>query len=40
LWLQQNDYPDLRLEDVQEEYSPDRYTHEKVKAEGLWKRLE
>ena len=22
-WLQQNGYPDLRLEDVQEEYSPD-----------------
>jgi hypothetical protein len=48
LWFQQNGYPDLRLEDVQEEYSPDGgYTHEyrieidailaKVKAEGLWK---
>jgi hypothetical protein len=48
LWLQQNGYPDLRLEDVQEEYSPDGgYTRgyrieidailAKVKAEGLWK---
>jgi hypothetical protein len=48
LWLQQNGYPDLRLEDVQEEYSPDGgYTLEyrieidailaEVKAEGLWK---
>jgi len=47
LWLQQNGYPDLRFEDVQEEYSPDGYTHEyrieidailaRVKAEGLWK---
>ena len=47
-WLQQNDYPDLRLEDVQEEYSPDGgYSREyrieidailaKVKAKGLWK---
>jgi hypothetical protein len=48
LWFQQNGYLDLRLEDVQEEYSPDGgYTREyrieidailaKVKAEGLWK---
>jgi hypothetical protein len=47
LWFQQNGYPDLRLEDVQEGYSPDGYTREyrieidailaKVKAEGLWK---
>jgi hypothetical protein len=48
LWFQQNGYSDLRLEDVQEEYSPDGgYTREyrieidailaKVKAEGLWK---
>ncbi|MGC1932100.1 MAG: hypothetical protein WA667_24270 [Candidatus Nitrosopolaris sp.] len=48
LWLQQNGYPDLRLEDVQEEYSPDGgYTRDyrieidailaEVKAEGLWK---
>jgi hypothetical protein len=47
-WLQQNGYPDLRLEDVQEEYSPDGgYSREyrieidailaKVKAKGLWK---
>lgn len=29
LWFQQNGYPDLRLEDVQEEYSPDGgYTRE------------
>jgi hypothetical protein len=29
LWFQQNGYPDLRLEDVQEEYSPDGgHTHE------------
>jgi hypothetical protein len=48
LWFQQNGYPDLRPEDVQEEYSPDGgYTREhrieidailaKVKAQGLWK---
>jgi hypothetical protein len=48
VWFQQNGYPELRLEDVQEEYSPDGgYTREyrieidailaKVKAEGLWK---
>jgi hypothetical protein len=48
LWLQRNGYPDLRLEDVLEEYSPDGgYSREyrieidailaKVKAEGLWK---
>jgi hypothetical protein len=47
-WFQQNGYPDLKLEDVQEEYSPDGgYTREyrieidailaEVKAEGLWK---
>lgn len=47
-WLQQNGYPDLRLKDVQEEYSPDGgYSREyrieidailaEVKAEGLWK---
>jgi hypothetical protein len=47
-WLQQNGYPDLRLKDVQEEYSPDGgHSHEyrieidailaEVGAEGLWK---
>ncbi len=46
-WLQQNGYQDLRLEDVQEEYSPDGYATEyrieidailaEVGAEGLWK---
>jgi len=47
-WLQQNGYPDLRLKNVQEEYSPDGgYSREyrieidailaEVKAEGLWK---
>jgi hypothetical protein len=28
LWLQQNGYPDLRFEDVQEEYSLDGHTQE------------
>jgi hypothetical protein len=48
LWFQQNGYSHLKLEDVQEEYSPEGgYTREyrieidailaKVKAEGLWK---
>lgn len=46
-WLHKNGYPDLRLEDVQEEYSPDGHTTEQrieidailavVGAEGLWK---
>jgi len=47
-WLQQNGYPDLRLKDVQEEYSLDGgYSRDyrieidailaEVKAEGLWK---
>lgn len=46
-WLQKNGYPDIRLEDVQEKYSPDGHTTEyrieidailaEVGAEGLWK---